>query len=94
MIGTRFSGMAVRKSKFAVSDPVAPAFKGRQRRPEWQTSRASVYLGGQYPIMVCYVNLFGRICRVCCKSVLGEIVYVFVRMVTAGLRGSWTTTPR
>ncbi len=48
--------MAVRKSKIAVSGPVAPAFKGHQRRPEWQTGRAGVFLGGQYPITVYYVN--------------------------------------
>ncbi len=40
MIGSRFSGIAVRKTEIAASGPLVPAFKGPQRRPERQTDRA------------------------------------------------------
>jgi hypothetical protein len=40
MIGSRFSGIAVRKSEIAASGPLVPAFEGPQRRPEGQTDRA------------------------------------------------------
>ncbi len=38
MIGSRFSGIAVRKSEIAASGPLVPTFEGSQRRPERQTT--------------------------------------------------------
>ncbi len=40
MIGSRFAGIAVRKSEIAAGGPIVPAFEGPQRRPERQTDRA------------------------------------------------------
>ncbi len=40
MIGSRFSGIAVRKSEIAASGPLVPAFDAPQRRPERQTDLA------------------------------------------------------
>jgi hypothetical protein len=40
MVGSRFSGIAVRKSEIAASGPLVLAFEGPQRRPERQTDRA------------------------------------------------------
>jgi len=40
MIGSHFSGMAVRKSKIAASGSLMTAFEGSQRRPERKTDRA------------------------------------------------------
>jgi len=40
MIGSRVSGIAVRKSEIAASGTLVPAFEGPQQRPERQTDRA------------------------------------------------------
>jgi hypothetical protein len=67
MIGSCFSGMAVRKSKIAASDPLVPAFESFRRGPKWQTGPVSVPLSRQYPITDYYVN--PKVCYRSCASI-------------------------
>lgn len=60
--------------KIAVSDPVAPAFKGHPRRSEWQTG-PSLRVYEQYPLTAYYVNIPGVLVMVqsMCKFWRGKV---------------------
>ncbi len=57
MIGSRFSGIAARKSEIAASGPLVPAFKSPKQVPDRQMGQPSFVLGGQYPITAYYVKV-------------------------------------
>ncbi len=67
MIGSRFSGIAVRKSEIAASGPLVPAVESPTRVRDRQTGQPSFVLSGQYPITAYYVNLrltFQIVCHI------------------------------